>query len=128
MSRETPWKSMASALYSGAEVPYVEHLRAKVEPAAALQQIEKEIVAEMANALGRSQDKVKVALARLAEAGQAVDAAPDGPVRQACVARFNELRTVALRLRRDLLIHREAIGFRRNDHLEREYPVPPKRA
>ncbi len=119
---------MASALYSGVERPYAEHLRARIEPSAALQQIEKEIVAEMANALGRSQDKVKAALARLEEAGRAVDAASDGPARDARVARFNELRAVALRLRRDLLIHREAIGFRRNDHLEREYPVPPKRA
>jgi hypothetical protein len=127
MSGNSPWRKLATSLQDGsAEGRYADEVRARITPEGHLAEVEREIVAEMANALGRSQDKVRTAIARVEEAGRAVDAAPDEAERRVRVERFNELRTLALRARRDLLIHRECIGFRRNDHLETEYPIPPR--
>jgi hypothetical protein len=39
---------------------------------------------------------------------------------------FNAQRLVAQSKLRELLIHREAIGFRRNQMLNDLYPIPPK--
>ena len=52
----------------------------------------------------------------------------DDTARAACAARFDALRTQALQARHELLIHREAVGIRRNDILETLYPIPPRRA
>ena len=90
----------------------------------AQEQLEREIIQEMAGALGRSAEKVVAALARLAAARRDVDAAVDDSARREAAARFNACRADALRARHELLIHREAVGIRRNDVLETEYPIP----
>ena len=81
----------------------------------------------MAYALGRTEDKLNYALLRLELAARAIDAAPDELERYERVRAFNLLRNEALEARRNLLIHREAIGIRRNKVLEELYPIPPKR-
>jgi hypothetical protein len=111
----------------GYESVYLDRLEQRLDVEAAHEVLEQEIVAEMAAALGRSGAKVDLALLRLEMAGREVDAAADGEGRSALVARFNALRAEALRARQELAIHREAVGFRRNQELERLYPVPAPR-
>ena len=82
---------------------------------------------EMAQALGRTEDKLNYALLRLELAARAIDAAPDELVRYDRVKEFNALRQEALDARRNLQIHREAIGIRRNRMLDDLYPIPPRR-
>lgn len=124
---ERPWQSLVRELRdSSYESPYLERLRARHDVAAAQEQLEKEIMREIAEALGRSGEKVDVALVRLDLAARAVAAAADDDERVRAVARFNALREEALRLRHELRIHREAVGIRRNEGLEATYPIPPR--
>jgi hypothetical protein len=124
---ERPWQSLIRELRdSGYESPYLDRLRARHDVAAAQEQLEKEIIREMAAALGRAGEKVDVALLRLEIAGKALAAATDGAERARLAAAFNALRDEAIRVRHEFRIHREAVGIRRNDALEREYPIPPR--
>ena len=124
---ERPWQALVRELRdSGFESPYLARLRARHDVAAAQEQLEKEIIREMAQALGLSGEKVDVALVRLEVAGRAVAAAATHDERAHAIARFNALREDALRLRHELRIHREAVGIRRNEGLEAAYPIPPR--
>jgi hypothetical protein len=124
---ERPWQSLVRELRdSGIESPYLDRLRARHDVAAAQEELEKEIIHEMAQALGRAGEKVDVALLRLDLAGKALAAATDDGERARLAAAFNALRDAALTARHELRIHREAVGIRRNDALDREYPIPPR--
>ena len=119
------WRELATELKSATdERPHLEWLRARVDVACAQEQLEREVVREMAAALGRTAEKVASALAELQVARVAVEAAASEDERTRAVARFNERRCEALRARHELVIHREAIGIRRNDVLESVYPIP----
>lgn len=123
---ERPWQALVRELRdAGCESPYLERLRARHDVAAAQEQLEKEIVREMAEALGRAGEKVDVALLRLDLAGRTL-AAADPAERDRLVDAYNARRDEALRARHELRIHREAVGIRRNEMLDREYPIPPK--
>lgn len=126
--REAPWTKLVRELKdTGYESPYLDRLRARLDPAEALVRLEAEIVQEMAQALGRTEDKLNYALLRVELAGRAVDAASDDLERYERVRAFNALRAEAIEARRNLQIHREAIGIRRNRVLEELYPIPPRR-
>jgi len=126
--RDAPWRTLVRELKdSGYESPYLDRLRARLDPAEAVSRLEAEIVQEMAQALGRTEDKLNYALLRVELAGRALDAAPDDAARLDLVAAFNARRAEAIDARRNLAIHREAIGIRRNRVLEEIYPIPPKR-
>ena len=124
---ERPWQSLVRELRdAGIESPYLDRLRARHDVAAAQEALEKEIIHEMAQALGRAGEKVDVALLRLDLAGKALAAATELGERARLTAAFNALRDAALTARHELRIHREAVGIRRNDVLDREYPIPPR--
>ncbi len=124
---ERPWQALVRELRDqGIESPYLDRLRARHDVAAAQEQLEKELIKEMAEALGRAGEKVDVALLRLDLAGKALAAANDPHERARLATEFNALRTAALTARHELRIHREAVGIRRNDVLDREYPIPPR--
>jgi hypothetical protein len=124
---ERPWQSLIRELRdAGHESPYLDRLRARHDVYAAQEQLEKEIIKEMAAALGRAGEKVDVAFLRLELAGKELAAARDADERARRVTRFNTLRAAAIEARQELRIHREAVGIRRNDVLDREYPVPPR--
>ncbi|HEY8516727.1 MAG TPA: hypothetical protein VIS07_14560 [Candidatus Binatia bacterium] len=126
--RDAPWTRLVRELKdAGYESPYLDRLRARLDPAEAFVQLEKEIVREMASALGRTEDKLNYALLRLELARRAVDEATDERERAARIREFNALREEALQARHWLQIHREAIGIRRNKVLLEMYPIPPKR-
>ena len=126
--REAPWTRLVRELKdTGYESPYLDRLRARLDPAEAVARLETEIVQEMAQALGRTEDKLNYALLRLELAARAIDEAPDPLVRYDRVKEFNTLRDEAIQARRNLQIHREAIGIRRNRMLDDLYPIPPRR-
>ena len=124
MSWEPAWKSLVEQLVDeGRESVYLERLRKKYDVTLPTQSIEQEILEEMAYALGRAEDKVNFALLELELAGERCDADPS----EANIAVFNEKRAHALRVKRDLKIHREALRFPRDPRFEGYYPVPPAR-
>lgn len=126
--RDTPWSRLVRELKdTGYESPYLDRLRARLDPAEAVARLETEIVQEMAQALGRTEDKLNYALLRLELAAHAIETAPDELVRYERVREFNALRQEAIEARRNLQIHREAIGIRRNRMLDDLYPIPPRR-
>ncbi len=126
--REKPWQRLARELRAdGFESPYLDRLEERVDVEAAQDRLEKEIVQEMACALGRAEEKLLVALLRVEVAARDLERAGDGVGRDDARARFNERRDAAWQARHELLIHREAIGIRRNQVLETLYPVPPRR-
>ena len=88
--------------------------------------LEAELRKEVAESLGRAEDKVDHALLALELIGRRHDGAT-GAAREALAAAYNAARDDALRLREYLLIQREALGFLGNDTLERVYPIPPRR-
>jgi len=124
---ERPWKTLVRELRdAGYESPYLDRLRARHDVYAAQEELEKEIVREMAQALGRTGEKVDVAFLRLELAGKALAAATDAADRERLAATFNTLRAEAITARHELRIHREAIGIRRHHELDRDYPIPPR--
>ncbi len=122
---ERPWQTLVRQLSAaGYESPYLDRLRARVDPAQAQDTLEQEIIREMASALGRAEDKLNAALLRLELADRALAAAVERAERRDRALAFNTERTHALRARWELTIQREAVGMRRNDVLERLYPIP----
>jgi len=93
--------------------------------------LEVEMVKEQAEALGRTGRRVdecvqrlheiEIELRRLEETGEDVDRINE------LTEVFNALRTEALVLLKHLLIHREAIGFRRHRILGDLYKIPGRR-
>ncbi|WP_438005625.1 DUF6665 family protein [Sorangium sp. So ce321] len=128
---EPTWKKLVDQLKNeGHRSPYLDRLRQRL-PASGPSDIAGEILREMASALGRSEDKVNVALLELELQGRALDALAQGAApgeRAARVAAFNRQREAAAQALWELRVHREALGFRRNEDLAELYPIPPKRA
>lgn len=131
-----PWKRLVRELSdAGFESPYLERLQRKLDVDQAHAELEAEIRREMAQALGRAEDKVNAALleldviergiARLA-AGRDEDENWQNRV-DARIEDYNRQREVARRRLWELVIHREALGFRRNGDLREFYRIPPKK-
>jgi hypothetical protein len=131
VARSVPFKKLASELIAhGVESQYLARVEARVTREEQLENVQLEIAQEIANALGRSEDRVNLALAELDlcraryERARAAGA-PEAEVLP-LIERYNAQRTVAQARLRDLLIHREAVGFRRNQILNELYPIPPR--
>ncbi|MEM9727454.1 MAG: hypothetical protein AAF997_02635 [Myxococcota bacterium] len=124
--KDPPWKRLVEELKDqGYESIYLDRLRATLDVQQQHAILEKEIVQEMAYALGRSAAKVDHALLDLELLVRDLQEAQTQLRRSEVMNAFRRRREDAIRLRRDLLIHREAVGIRRNDILERMYPIPP---
>jgi len=132
---EPAWKKLVEQLKQGGyKSPYLDRLKARI-PAAALpvNELAAEILREMASALRRSEDKVNAALLALEVEGKKIDAltASGRPEDREEIAMrvimFNRYRAEAEQALWELRVHREALGFRRNDDLSEHYPIPPKR-
>lgn len=128
MRRPAPWKTLVTELTdSGYQSPYLDRLRQRLDVEQAHATLEQEIVAEIAAALGRTAAKLDHALLRLEVAGRELGRAADPAACAEAAARFETLRRDALQARHELLIHREAVGIRRNELLGTLYPIPPRR-
>lgn len=125
---QPPWHRLVRELRDeGYESPYLDRLRRRLDVYEAEEQLEKEIAREIAAALARTEEKVLVALLRLELAEREVERATDQPARRRAIDAFNERRAAALEARHEMLIHREAVGIRRNEILDAIYPIPPRR-
>ena len=124
VSWEPAWKSLVQQLVDeGRESVYLERLRRRYDVTLPNRTIEQEILEEMAHALARAEDKVNLALLELELLEERCERDPTPEH----VAAFNRKREQALRVRRDLMIHREALRFRRDPRFWELYPVPPAR-
>lgn len=124
------WKKLVEELKdSGHQSVYLDRLRERLNVSASQDDLKKEILREMASALGRAEDKVNVALLRLELLEARIEGLRteerSGPELEAEVDAFNAQRKEALHSLWELTIHREALGFRRNEILKEFYPVPP---
>jgi hypothetical protein len=128
VAKTSPWKKLAAELIeNGIESQYLARISTRVTAEERLESVEHEIAQEMAGALGRSEDRVNLALAELELAKARYDRAPPAE-RNALARAYNQHRTAAQARVRELLIHREAVGFRRNHILAELYPIPPRLA
>jgi hypothetical protein len=127
MARDPAWRSLVRELTdSGFESDYLDRLRARVDVAQAQTSLETEIIAEMASALGRAEDKLNVALLRLEIATRELaDAGPSD--RDRCLVAYDTRHREAIIARWEFVIHREAVGIWRNELIEQLYPIPPRR-
>lgn len=124
MSADPAWRSLVEQLLEeGHESPYLERLRERYDVRLPRESIEREVLREMASALGRAEDKVNLALLELELCARRCDERADA----ASIAAFNAKREHALKVRRELLIHRDALRFPRDPRFEERYPIPPRR-
>jgi len=125
------FKQLATALAAhGVESPYLARIETRIAQQQRLELLQTELNQDIAGSLGQSDLRVNFALAELelrkARYERAVrDGAPEAE-RAALVDAFNKQRLVAEKRLRELLIHREAVGFRRNQVLQELYPIAPK--
>lgn len=121
------WKQLIEdAHVAGVRSQYADRLRAQNPSQESFNSLQREILNEMADALARAGNKVDAALLALELIEHRIEKST-GAAREALVAEFNAKREEALSVRRDLMIHREAIGFRNNAGLNAVYPVPPRK-
>jgi hypothetical protein len=124
---EPPWKTLVRSLTDdGFESPYLERLRARVDATPDHRSLERELLQEMAYALARACDKVNLGLLELQLMERRIETAPDAEERTRLVRDFNRQRLRVRGFFRELVIHREALGMLHNDHLRKEYPIPPR--
>jgi hypothetical protein len=131
-----PWKRLVRELSdAGFESPYLGRLQRKLDIDQAHDELEAEIRREMAQALGRAEDKVNAALLELDVIGREIARLAAGRDEDeewqnrvnARIEVYNRQRDVARRRFWELVIHREALGFRRNGDLREFYPIPPRK-
>jgi hypothetical protein len=124
---KSAWKSLVRKLKAdGFESKYLDRLAERIPGLRERHGIEQEIMAEMAYALGQACNKVNFELLELDVLAAEIDAEPNTERRARLVDAFNRKRFNARRARWELKVHREALGFLRNDELEDIYPIPPK--
>ncbi len=96
----------------------------------ALARTEQEIAKEKAEALGWAGERLERLLAELemvASTLRRTDRAALLEARAEWERHYQRLRAEALRARQDLMIQREAVGFRRHAVVMELFPVPPAR-
>jgi hypothetical protein len=127
---DPPWKKLAAELAAhGVESSYLHRVQARAGPKQGLEALEMEITGEIARGLGRTEEQLHLALAELelrsAKLARLRATGAGGPELQAAIAEFNAQRSVAQKRVLELVIHREAAGFRRNQAVYELYPIPP---
>ena len=102
--------------------------------------LETEILQEMAEALGNAGIRVEQALDRIQSSKDRIEdlkrrleASPQEAQRQVLqnqlrdeIDRYNALREEAITHYRNLIIHREAVGFRKHKLMEEKYRIPER--
>ena len=118
------WKRLAQMIQDDqgahSESVYAARLRAAHDPKDHVEKIEEEIMEEMAGALGRTADKANYKFLLLERQGHALDKLLESKAAKEEVERaissFNALRAEADDARRELMIHRQACGFKTGNH------------
>lgn len=130
MRREPQWQKPATDLAkNGSDSGEPEHVRASAGAEQKLQALQAEIAGEIARALGRTEESLKLALAELELRSKNLaylrTRGASDPDLRAAIDAFNQQRALAEKRLLDLVIHREAAGFRRNQAVYDRYPIPP---
>lgn len=91
-------------------------------------QAELDIMREKAEALGRTGERLGRCLRRLKVLEEKIkDLEIEGKEANELIYEFNQMREKAQKHLQHLIIHREAIGFRRHHNVERIYRIPAKK-
>jgi hypothetical protein len=107
--------------------PNDQMLRERVPPGRSVASLEREVASEIAYSLGKAGSKLEAGISRALATRAEIDAlAPGSSEREKLIARYREERALAEKYLRDLLIQREALGFRRHAELFANYPIPPR--
>ncbi len=88
---------------------------------------QEEIVEEIAKALGHSGYLLEIVLDKMAELEKKMARIEDIERYNILADEFNALRKEAFAKREMLMIHREAIGIRKNMYVDASYQIPPKK-
>ena len=112
---------------------YLKRITRTVNVDGYLKDVEDEVLEEIAAAIKRTDNKVNFAMLRMEMAEEDLDkaiAAADRAAEIEAVERFNTLRKEAETARRNLMIHRQACGFKTDNFrtLLKLYPIGPERA
>jgi len=110
----------------GYESAHLDRLKASLSLEEQVETLEAEVRSEIAFALGRTGRKLEAAMLELELATEALERAGPEEI-EAAEAAFEAARLRALDARRDLSIHREAIGIRQPGEVARWYPIPGPR-
>ena len=110
------WKALVDRLKDEERETHLDPIRREVEWRNPRATVERELLEEIAGALGRSERRVHDAIAKVHALLESDDDAA-----------FEAARRDALRAKRDLSIHREALRFPRDPDFDRRYPIPPAR-
>lgn len=114
------WRRLAEQLKDeGCDSIYLDRLRSTHDVKGHVDRLEEELAEEMARSLGNTNAKVAYHFAKLDQINKDTE---DG--RRA----FNEQRELCRAARHELIVHRQALGFKTNNYraVEKEYPLPPK--
>jgi hypothetical protein len=115
------------AAASGSLDPNDQKLRERLPPTGSIRSMEREIASEIAYSLGKVGTKLHFAIETARATFAEIEALSAGAAeRQALISRYNEERGLAEKYLRDLLIQREALGFRRHAEVHRTYVIPPR--
>lgn len=88
---------------------------------------QKELLEEMAKALGSTGHQLEAVLGRMKELETLLEQAPGIDEYNALVDRYNDLHRLALVRREMLVIHREALGVFKHSYIDIFYPIPEKK-
>lgn len=128
---EPTWKRLADQIKAERLGGYQARVQ-QILPSGGANGLAAEIIQEMAAALRRSEDKVLNAIQACQAEGRKIDAlnaAPscDQEELQWRLGEHERLRAAAETALWELRVHREALGFVRNEDLAELYPIPPRR-
>jgi hypothetical protein len=112
---EPPWKALVEELKAErVRSPYQDRLASRLDIAAPAPSLERQLLEEMACALRGSADKVTHSLQQLHAAELDIESASTPKERRERISAYNQQRKRAVQARWELMIHREALGFRRH--------------
>jgi len=120
-------------MLQGYDSVYLERINKKVSIDNHFDDIEHEVLAEMAAAVRQTDQKLNFAMLTMQIAEEELDVAVEKCVKDeeetALVAKFNEARKTAEEMRRNLMIHRQSCGFTTDNHrmIMKLYPIPERR-
>jgi hypothetical protein len=107
--------------------PNDQMLRERLPPRGSVASLEREIASEIAYSLGKAGSKLEAGIRRaLATRGEIDQLEPGTSERKKLIERYREERALAEKYLRDLLVQREALGFRRHVELFQSFPIPPR--
>ncbi|MBN1635515.1 MAG: hypothetical protein JW920_03340 [Deltaproteobacteria bacterium] len=86
-----------------------------------------ELIEEMAKSLGHTGYRLELCLDELKKIQQLLKLSISIKEYNQLVDTFNSTRQEALNRKQALMIHREAIGFRKHMYLDKFYPIPEKK-